>query len=179
MPPQYLYGCNQCQKSFEISEKLAGTTQNCPFCGHPTSLPGMRDIRKLPTANTAAGDTATGRKTRSFSETSSWLFSGGLLVAVTAGLLGIALLIYAQSLSTESRLAEKIAFGNQQIEPLPAGLLWDAWDKMTIDGLPDWKETEDNRYNKQSVYLSYVAYGLFGVALIGAGSVASSLFRGK
>ena len=145
---------------------------NCPFCGEANELPGMREIRQLP----AVGDSHDLPAGSSRNETRSWLFSGGLLIAVVAGLCGWALTFYADSLVTESILENQIEFGKSQLHLLPAGHLWDAWDSMTVNGLPDWEETNQVRYNKQAGHLSNIAYGLYGLSAIGFLALVSSFF---
>ena len=145
---------------------------NCPFCGKLIELPGMREIRQLPVAGDPK-DVSTGS---SRNETVSWLFSGGLLVGVVAGLCGWALMAYADSLVTESILENQIEFGRSQLDLLPAGHLWDAWDSMTVIGLPDWEETTQVRYNKQAGHLRNIAFGLYGLSVIGGLSLIVSFF---
>ena len=174
MADLYLFSCTECQKDLEISVKQAGTTQNCPFCEHVINIPGMREIRQLPLSQNEEG--ADKRGTSSLNETKSWLFSGGLLVAVISGVLGFALASYAHSIAIESTVKEKIEYGSSQIGSLPPGHLWDAWDGMTKNGLPDWKETRENRYNKQSGHLKNFAYGLYGLSGLGVVSILISFF---
>lgn len=171
MAQLYLFRCPSCEKDIEISEKLAGMTQNCPFCEIENSYPGMREIRRLPVAENQSSDSLA---KPAFNETGSWLFSGGLLVAVMAGLLGFGVLYYANSLVAESPANLQIEFGNQQLDQLPAGHLWEVWDQMTGNGLPDWSETTINRYNKQADYLKWLAFALFGVSALGLVSLVSS-----
>lgn len=175
MAELFLFSCTHCQKQIEISVRQAGNSQNCPFCESVNSLPGMREIRQLP-ASSRESDSAKSAANRSFSEARSWLFSGGLLVAVIAGLFGFALASYANSIAIESTVDEKIAYGNSRIGTLPPGQLWDAWDQMTESGLPDWQETRENRYNKQSGHLMNFAYGLYAFAGIGLFSMIISFF---
>ena len=174
MAQHYLFRCSSCEKDFEITEKQAGTIQDCQFCENSNNLPGMREIRQLPVAEASTGNSQHGD-----SEAKSWLFSGGLLVAVVAGLLAFALLGYANSITTESRVVESIELGQAQIKPLQSGLLWEAWDNMTQTGLPEWVETPEIRYNKQAGYLSMIAYGLFGASAIGLTAMALSFMASK
>ncbi len=131
----------------------------------------MRQMQQLPVEE--EGNQVAAGKTQK-NETKSLLFSGGLLVAVLAGILGFALSRYASSLSTQSTLDQQIEFGQGQIDRLPPGPLWDAWQAMTAEGLPDWKETHEVKYNKQAVYLSYIAIGLYAIAALGCVMLATS-----
>lgn len=173
MADLYLFSCSKCQQDIEISVRQAGTSQDCPFCEHAVNFPGMREIQQLPLSK---NKNSAGNANSSHSETRSWLFSGGLLVAVLAGVLGFALASYAKSIAIESTVTEKIAYGNSQIGSLPPGHLWDAWEGMTKEGLPDWQETRENRYNKQSGHLKNIAYGLYGVSGLGLISILASFF---
>jgi len=171
MAQKYQFSCTGCNKNFPVTQNQAGTRQDCPFCEVPNNLPGLREIRQLPTVN----DVASHAQAKS-NETKSWLFSGGLLVGIVAGLMGFALTGYANSLMTESTVAHDIEFGRAQLGELPAGHLWDAWDTMTKGGLPDWGETQTVRYNKQAGYLKFIAYGLYGLSAIGLLAIMTSFF---
>lgn len=174
MAQEFLFSCTSCEKDFPVTVKLAGMAYRCPLCDATNDLPGLRQLKQLPVHENAA------IATTSRNEAQSWLFSGGLLVAVIAGVCASALLWYANQLFSESLLDERIAFGRTQINTLTPGHLWDAWDGMTEDGLPDWQETFENRYNKQSGHLRNIAYGLFGLAGLGLlAMLGSFFFRGK
>ena len=172
----HLFPCTGCEKSFEITEKNAGMAYACPFCEAENTIPGMRDIRKLPIKHESSTNKAP--KLTSRNEAGSWLFSGGLLVAVIGGLLGIALLGYANSIRVDTRVEEQIEWRQTQIGELAGGQLWEVWDQMA-EGLPDWAETEGVRYNKQSGHLKNIAYGLFGISAIGALALIGSFFGRK
>ena len=174
MAQNHLFSCTNCEKDFPVNDRSAGMPVSCPFCEHINNLPGMRQIRALPIAEGTPL-----KKSRKESSAKRFLFSGGLLVAVIGGLLGIALSYYADSLATELRLEEKIDFGNQYVDDMTPGHLWEAWDAMATKGLPDWQETHDVRYNKQAGYLKSIAYGLFGICGIGLLSLLLSFVVGN
>ncbi len=173
----YLFTCSSCEKQFEISEKQAGMDCNCPFCETANTIPGMRAVRQLP-PKVADEHKQKQRAGSASNETGSWLFSGGLLVAVAAGLCGIALLSYANQLSGETKIDEQIEWGRTQLDDLPDGHLLDAWESLS-QGLPDWSESNTVRYNKQSAHLKNIAYGLFGLSALGLLAIIGSLATGK
>ena len=141
----------------------------CPFCEQNNQLPGMRQLRQLPLADRlAVSAKGNGNDLRRF------LFSAGLLVAVLAALLGFALSYYADSLATELMVEEKIDYGNKFIDTLSPGHLWESWDQMATEGLPDWQESRDVRYNKQAGHLKSIAYGLLGLSGLGLLSLIGS-----
>ena len=174
MVQHYLFRCSSCEKDYGITVKQAGMTGICPFCEKSNSFPGMREIRQLPADEAATTDSDSFK-----SETKSWLFSGGLLVGVVFGLLGLALLGYANSITKDSKVQQIIDQGQAQINSVQSGMLWEYWDSMTQEGLPDWKETPAIRSNKQAGYLSLIAYGLFGASALGLIAMVVSLLTGK
>ena len=175
MSQDYLYPCQHCDKSFPISVKQAGMEVGCPLCDKIVGLPGLRDIRSLPLHES---DT-TVSSTQARSESSSWLFSGGLLVSVVAGLLGLGLLNYANGLAMDSTLDLQLEYGRSQLDTLPAAQLWEAWDQLTRDGLPNWQETYEVRSNKQSNHYSYIAYGLFAISALGLFAMVGSFLASR
>lgn len=172
----HLFTCTSCEKQFEITEKNAGMAFACPFCEAENAIPGMRDIRKLPVKDDST--TSKPPKLTARTETGSWLFSGGLLLAVLGGLLGAALFSYADGLAVDTQVDEQIEWGQTQIGGLKGGQLWDAWDALS-QGLPDWTETAGVRYNKQSGHLKNIAYGLFGISALGVLALIGSFFGRK
>lgn len=169
----YLFNCTDCEQQFEITEKQAGMEYACPFCEAKNVMPGMREIRRLPTKEPTGAEKPP--KLTKQGEAGSWLFSGGLLVAVVAGLLGVALFSYAGRIAIDMQVDEKIEWGRTQVEGLKGGQLLDAWDSMA-QGLPDWSESVGVRYNKQSGHLKNIAYGLFGLSALGFLALVGSFF---
>ena len=171
MPQNYLFSCSECQKEFPVSTQSAGMKVNCPFCEHAITLPGLRQIQALPQVEKPSMTNKGGA-----SDLKRFLFSAGLLVAVLGAVLGLALSYYADSLATELMIEEKIEFGDKFITTLSPGHLWEAWDQMATDGLPDWQESQDVRYNKQAGHLKSISYGLIGLGGLGLLAVLSSFF---
>ena len=146
---------------------------SCEACQKSIQAPGMREIRRLPLVDREAK--ADGRRgARSASK--SWLFSGGLLLAVVTAAVGFFLWNYASSLQTTSNIENEIDYGNQLLDEATPGVVWDAWSSMTKTGLPDWKESTETRYNKQSAILKNFACGLGGLSLLGILLMVSSFF---
>jgi hypothetical protein len=169
MSKTHLFNCTGCHQPFPVTEKNAGMKLACPFCEKNNVLPGMRQIQQLPVDDEGKSVVSVRKN-----DTKSLLFSGGLLVAVLASILGFTLSRYASSLSTQSTVDQQIEFGQEQIDRLPPGPLWDAWEAMTADGLPDWQETREVKYNKQAAYLSYIAAGLYAMAALGLLALVAS-----
>lgn len=175
MPKNYLFSCSSCEKNFRVSQRSAGMSAACPFCDHENVVPGMRQLRALPIAEEQVSFAKSGG-----SDLKRFLFSAGLLVAVLGGILGLALSYYADMLSTELMLEEKIKYGNKFVDTMAPGHLWEAWDQMETKGLPDWQESQDVRYNKQAGHLKSIAYGLIGLGGLGLLSLLASFFvKGK
>ena len=144
---------------------------DCPFCEIPNRLPRLRDIRLLPSSNSHASQRIQVRN-----ETRSTLFAGGLLLAVVAATMAFALGRYAQGLIKESTDSQELEMLLEQIEKLSPGQLWDVWDALTAQGLPDWQETSEVRYRKQAGYLTYISYFLYGLAALGVLGLLASFF---
>ena len=171
---EYLYTCSGCEKNFPVTVKLAGAAANCPHCHLSNDLPDLRRLKQLPVRNSQPASEPVKR-----SEMGSWLFSGGLLVAVLAGLSGLALHFYAASLVSESVTERQIEFLSAQIDAQPVGRLVDVWDGLTGEGLPDWQETTRTRYNKQAGHLGNIANALYAFAAVGVLALVGSFFIGR
>jgi len=133
----------------------------------------MREIRRLPLVDS---ESKTEPRTGARSTTKSWLFSGGLLLAVVTAAIAFFLWNYASSLQTERTAERDIEFGQQLLDEATPGVVWDAWSSMTKTGLPEWKETTETRYNKQAGILKNFACGLGGLSLLGVLLMISSFF---
>ena len=172
MPETYLLPCSHCQASIEITPKFAGQAVSCKACEESVQAPAMREIRQLPLVDEAKTEVRRGARSTS----KSWLFSGGLLLAVVTAAIGFFLWNYASSLQTERTVERDIEFGHKLLDEATPGVVWDAWSSMSKTGLPDWKETKETRYNKQAGILKNFAYGLGGLSLLGLLLMISSFF---
>lgn len=86
MSDLYLYPC-ACGEKMSVSISDAGTSVDCNACGKPSTLPGLRDIRKLDPAET------TGPSDRSSS--AGWTYEKGVWFSLGAGIAFIALIAAA------------------------------------------------------------------------------------
>ena len=170
MTQQFWFECQHCRRSFAVSTQQAGMQMPCPLCEKINFLPLLSQMRQLPATEPVP---FSGRSVNS--QSGWWLFSGGLLVGVLTALLAFPLLYYAKSLASESRIEEFLEMGRTEIEQLYSGELWNAWNYMTLEGLPDWQETTQVRLNKQSAYLSYVSYFMFCLSGVGFLAMIASL----
>lgn len=171
MTGHFLFNCAHCGKPFRVSEQQAGMSLDCPLCHIPNQLPGLRDIRMLPVI-----DSSVSQRVEARNESKSILFAGGLLVTVVAAVLAISLGWYARGLRKESTARQELEMQLEQIEKLPPAQLWDVWDALTVRGLPDWQETSEVRYQKQSLYLQYISYSLYALSALGGLAILASFF---
>lgn len=175
MPSEFLYNCRHCQRSFVVYAKQAGVTVSCSHCESQNTLPTLRDLRELPEYSRTEAKLIKPQR----NESKSWLFVIGFLLGVLAGIAAISLNRYAKQMTSDPHLEAIVQAGRAHVQDLPSGELWELWDLMTREGLPDWGETNQVRYNKQSTYLIYISYFLIGLSTIGFTLVAISLLAGR
>ena len=168
MPEKYLLPCKQCEASIEITARDAGRELNCSQCDSKSTAPPMREIRNLSPVDTDSVQSPLERPALpGRNQSKSWLFSGGLLLAVLAAVAGGSLWWYASGLETHRNVEKEIDFANQILDEATPGVVWTAWRSMSGSKLPDWKESTETRYNKQASILKNIAYGLGGLSGLG------------
>ncbi len=175
MALDYLFPCTHCGQQFSVAANSAGMNIDCPFCEQSNVLPGLRQIKRFPTKDQSA--TSRAAQTASTNEARSMLFSVGLLTGVVAAIFAIGVTWRANTLATASRVDEQIEYSLNQLERLSAGQLWDQWNLMTRNGLPDWQESPAVSDNKQSRYLYLIAYALYGISALGFLALLYSLVK--
>lgn len=167
MPETYQLPCNNCDAFIPVSPQMAGRTFNCELCQSSVEVPTMREIRRLEPVQDNRSSESVVRPKKSRNESRSWLFSGGLLLAGVTLLAAIPLWLYANGMQSESMVKQEIDFGNQVLDEATPGVIWNAWTQMTANGLPEWKESQATRYNKQGQILKNIAYGLGALSGLG------------
>jgi hypothetical protein len=173
MPIQYLLPCPDCEHTLSLTTSQAGQPLQCPHCDSSVDAPKLGTLKQLPvqedtaTTQSASNDGSTGWKRH--------VFAFGLITAVVAGIAGIALFFYAQSLFTPTDVEGHITMMDNELDQLTPVQLWDLWHQQEYDdGLGEWTELKYVGYNKQSEYLRYIAYGLLGIAGLGVVTLLSS-----
>lgn len=181
MPETYQLPCTNCSESIPVAIKMAGRTTNCQHCDSSVEVPPMREIRRLePAVENNTGSNQVNRQPAKRSESGSWLFSSGLLLAGIATLAAVSLWFYANSLQTASTVQDEIKINDQVLTEATPGTVWSVWTAMSESGLPEWKETEQTRYNKQAKILKTIASGIGVLSVLGLLMMIGSFFlKGK
>lgn len=181
MPETYQLPCPNCSETIPVVTKMAGQTISCQDCDNSVEVPPMREIRRLePLVENDTDSSQIKQRSSKRSETGSWLFSSGLLLAGIATLAAVSLWLYANSLQTESTVQEDIEFVSQQLTVATPGTVWSVWSEMKETGLPEWQETVQTRYNKQAKILKTIAYGIGVLSALGLIMMIGSFFaQGK
>ena len=176
MAIRYKLNCPNCDHLLEVETRNAGQELECDSCQETVVVPKLGDLRQLPQVEGSARTTKNVR-----SPLASWLFAGGLLIAVLSAAAGGGLYYYAHAyLQYPVDLDEQLQTTNAQINDFESWELWDTWhnDVLTMN-LGEWREHPFIRYNKQSAILKNFSYGLFGLAGIGLLMMLGSSLVGK
>ena len=118
------------------------------------------------------------KKPRSMSAAGRWLFTIGLGLAVVAGAAGWGLQRFASNLHTEINVDEKLAENEEAISNMPAAdiyLMASAYEKN--DRVGEYKEPPFVKNNIQGSILTYIAYGLYGLAATGLAMLLTALVK--
>ena len=173
MPIQYLLPCTGCDYQFQLTTSQAGQPLDCPQCGSTIDAPKLGSLKRLPISDDSSLEAAA-----SSSGDIGWkryVFAIGLITAVVAGLAGVALFLYSQSLFTPVDIDGHIARVEHDIDQFSPGELWHVWHQQDLeDGLGEWAEPKYMGYNIQSNHLKNFSYGLLGLASLGVLTLLSS-----
>ena len=175
MTGQYLFTCPSCQATNGLSPKQAGQELTCTDCNEGFQAPKLGDIRKLPVRDEGSSKKA---KEKSYSPLQGWLFSGGLTLAMVAGIAGWFLNDYASSLSTDVDIPAEVQRFNDLLDKQPPAEVYRLSRVSEDDIALEYEEPMYKSFNKQSEILTYIAYGLYALCGIGLLMMISSfLFR--
>ena len=125
---RYLLPCPDCHETFPVATRHAGQTIECANCQSAVEIPKLGELRQLPEeSEQRTSQSGPPQVRQSRSRLKSWLFSGGLMIAVLSAVAGIALLNYANGLyspiSEYTDLIEKTS--NEEIDTMAAAQMWD------------------------------------------------------
>ncbi len=175
MPIHYLLPCPNCEHQFSLTTSQAGQPLECPECSNATNAPKLGTLKQLPVSEgSSTTPTATTNGTIGWKR---YVFVLGLVTAVVAGIAGVSLYSYSQSLFTPADVEGHISLIDQDLDQCSPVVLWDIWhdpSRNFEEGLGEWAEPTYARYNKQSAILKNFAYGLLGLAGLGALTLLSS-----
>jgi hypothetical protein len=109
----------------------------------------------------------------------SWLFTSGLGLAVTCGILGWALHVYSgDMLVPEINFDEFVAKSNEEVQKLSAAELWNTWtvSYASQEKLPEWQQAGWKQQHEQGLLLRNIAYGILGLGAVGLLAFLSAIF---
>lgn len=178
-PARYAYECPQCNSSIELSTTQAGQEIKCHSCSSKFEAPKLGVIKNLP-AIEAEGSSANRQRSataKTGSVLKSWLFAGGLLIAVLAGAGGYAAQVRADQFRVEIDIEDVIQSEYKAIDEAPVSdiysILTDAEDEsFTLE----YSEAPYRTMNIKSGIVQQVAWACFGVAGAGLLMLLSSFF---
>ena len=174
--PQYLLPCSDCNQSFPVATRQAGQTVQCANCDASVEVPKLGELKQLPIEGGADAVKKSEKRNQSPNRLKGWLFSGGLMIAVLAGVAGYALLNYANSLYANvdefANAVEEVS--SEAIDAMKPAEMWDWWTQVSAIDLGEWQEHSRVGSNIQSGILANIAYGLFGLAGLGIISMLCS-----
>ena len=131
-------------------------------------------LKMLPVDQTQS----TSEKPRSMSATGRWLFTIGLGLAVVAGVAGWGVQRFASNLHTEINAEEVLAKNEEAISTMPAAeiyLMASHFEKE--DRVGEYKELPFVKNNIQGSILTYIAYGLYGLAATGLAMLLTAFVK--
>ena len=178
MAARYAYECPQCHSTIELSTTQAGQELKCQSCSAEITAPKLGVIKSLPPVGSAPIKTASkGGTSKAGSPLGSWLFAGGLLLAVVAGIAGAAAQYRAnQFYVKEVDIEEVIERENEKIDQALESEIYALVASSTDESFR--LEYSEAAYRTASIkrgIIQNVAWAAFGVAGIGCLMLLSSL----
>lgn len=183
MAVRYAWECPECQDTIELATKQAGQELNCASCSAKISAPKLGVIKSLaPVGGQQAAAPRSRRSGGGGNALKSWLFAGGLLLAVLAGVAGAA----AQYRANQFHRGGDVDI-EQIIEREMAAI--DAQSPAEVYGNTiaagqeafalDYSETSYRKYSIMGGVIQTVAWVCWGLTGVGVLMLLSSFFLKK
>lgn len=166
MAAQYAWKCPQCEADIELSATQAGQQLACPACDASLTLPKLGVIKGLPVVGgVEAGPT----RPRSGSvPLKSWLFAGGLLLAVLGIVAGLAAQYRANQYHVPVDLDAVLESEYELIDEQPPAQLYGiAVAAMDESFALEYSEPAYRTRNIKSGIIEKVAWVCWGLAAVG------------
>lgn len=182
MAARYAYECPQCHSTIELSTTQAGQNLKCHKCSAEITAPKLGVIKSLPpvggVATKSASKAGSLPKSDSGSPLRSWLFAGGLLLAVIAGIGGAAAQYRANQFYVEEvNIDEVIKREHEKIDKAPASEIYALVASSTDESFRlEYSEAGYRTANIKRGIMQWVAGAAFGVAGIGCLMLLFSFF---
>ena len=170
MAVRYSFQCPRCSASVELTITQAGQEIECAQCAGVFTAPRLGDIKKLPVAG---GEKVVKAGGGANSPVKGWLFSGGLLLAVVAGVAAYAIQSYATSMYDFAQeiggdIEQTVANELEKVDEMPAVDIYTIAAEAGKDSFQlEYREVPYRSLNIQSGILQNVAYGCWAVSGIG------------
>ena len=174
MAARYAYECPECHSTIELSTTQAGQDITCGSCSAVVNAPKLGTIRSLP----ALDDTlASDRKPGKGSPLKGWLFAGGLLLAVIAGIGGAAAQYRADQFHIDVDIEEIVSNEHKMLDKAPPIEIFVIAIEAGKESFTlEYSEAAYRTYNIKSGIIQKVAWACFGVAGFGLLMMLSSFF---
>lgn len=175
MAVRYAWECPKCQATIELAATQAGQELTCASCSAVVEAPKLGVIKSFPVVGgeVAGSRTVAGGR----SALKSWLFAGGLLLAILAGAAGgwaqYTSNQYYVDVDVETLIEEEFKALDEappaEIYAIAAGA---SEESFTLE----YAETPYRTYSIKSGIIQYVAWAFWGVAGIGILMLLASFF---
>lgn len=179
MAARYSFQCPSCSAPVELTVTQAGREMECGQCSENYTAPRLGDIKKLPTIG---DEKVVKAETRASSPIKGWLFSGGLLLLVIAGVAAYGIQSYATSMYNAAQEiggdVEKIVEEElQKVDEMPAVDIYAIAAEAGKESFQlEYREYPHRSLMIQSGILQNVAYGCWAVAGTGLLMLVASFF---
>ena len=182
MAARYAYECPKCHSEIELSTTQAGQELKCDNCAESIMAPKLGDIKNLQRVD-GGGDVRSKKSVKTAkleSPIKSWLFVGGLLLAVIAGIGGAAAQYRANDFHIPVDIEEIVEAEFKRIDEVPASEIYGILAGSTQEEFTlEYSEAPYRTRNIKSGIFQGVAWACFGVAGFGLLMLLSSFFFKK
>lgn len=181
MAARYAYECPECNSAIELSTTQAGQSLKCDSCGAAVMAPKLGVIKNLQRTDTdGVSSKKTAKTAKLGSPLKSWLFTGGLLLAVLAGIGGAAAQYRANQFHVSIDIEDIVDSEFKGIDEAPASEIYGVLAGATQDDFQlEYSEAPYRTLNIKSGIIQWVAWSCFGVAGFGLLMLLSSFFFKK
>jgi len=181
MAVRYAWECPKCQTTIELATTQAGQDLECASCSVEVMAPRLGDIKRLPVVGDHEGSSPKSRKKSGVnSPLKSWLFTGGLLLAVLAGIAGMAAQYNANQYRVEVDMEKVMEEEFKNLDAAPPAEIYAIAVEAGKDSFAlEYREPEYRTHNIKSGYIQTVAWAFWGAAGLGLLMLLSSFFLRK
>jgi len=178
MAVRYTWQCPKCQTKIELATTQAGQDLKCASCSAEVMAPRLGDIKRLPVVGGQDNNSKKSRKARGVhSPVKSWLFTGGLLLAVLSGIAGAAAHYNAEQYRVEIDMEEVMQEEFKSLDAAPPAEIYAVAVEAGKDSFAlEYREPTYRTFNLKSGYIRNVALAFWGAAVLGFLMLLGSFF---